>query len=490
MNFKDFLGGSYQSQSATVDQERTVNFYAEKIESPGATTRIALWPTPGVETIATFTNTGGRAHIAVGGREFFVIGTALVEMDSSGAATWRNPSLPLAVDSNPATLSSNGDGGDEIFVTSGSNGYLLTLSTNAFAQITNLDGKATMGDSLDGFFLALDHKTGTFYSSLLLDGTTWTTGIMFAQRNAAPDPWISMRVLGQYIWLLGEQTSEIWYDAGSAPFPFAKHPSGLIQYGIAAPFSVTVCDTSLMWLGQSKNGRGFVLRASGFSPEVVSTYPVQYAINGYQNITDGYGDSYNDAGHTFYVLSLPTANKTWVFDLQIGQWHERGVWNPAQQADFTLWRPRCHAFAFGEHRWLDISSGNVYRMSSSLGFDVDGLPIRRIRRASCLFNENQRLFFDWIEVDLEPGLGLATGQGSDPQVMLRMSRDGGKTWGPERMRSAGKIGEFFRRLRWERLGMARRMVFEVAVTDPIPWRLAGAYLPDDLGAQVQQQRSA
>ena len=487
MRLPNFCGGSYRSQSATVDQERTVNLYPERTESPGATSRMALYPTPGVETIVTFSSVGGRAHIFIGGREFLVVGAALVELDSDGAATHRNPSLPLATDTNPATISSNGDGGDQLFITSGGNGYLFILTTNVFSQITALDGKATMGDQLDGYFLAIDANTGTMYSSNLLDGATWTTGVMFAQRNAAPDPWIALKVLGPYIWLFGEQTSEVWYDAGAAPFPFAKHPSGLIQYGISAPFSVTVCDTSLCWLGGSKNGRGFVLRASGFAPEVVSTYAVQFALNGYQTISDGYGDSYNEAGHTFYVLSLPTANKTWVFDLQMSQWHERGTWSAASLPEYSLWRPRCHAFAFGEHRWLDISTGAVYRASLDYPLDVGGLTIRRLRRAPCLMSENERQFFGAFELDLEPGLGTSTGQGANPQVMMRMSRDGGKTWGPERWRSAGKIGKYGQRTRWERLGEARCAVFEVAFSDPIPWRIADAYVTPGQGSFAQQR---
>lgn len=65
---------------------------------------------------------------------------------------------------------------------------------------------------------------------------------------------------------------------------------------------------------------------------------------------------------------------------------------------------------------------------------------------------------------------------SDPQVMLRISNDGGKTWISEQWRGAGKLGEYFRRIRWNRLGQARRRVYEVSVTDAIPWRVVGAYL--------------
>ena len=89
--------------------------------------------------------------------------------------------------------------------------------------------------------------------------------------------------------------------------------------------------------------------------------------------------------------------------------------------------------------------------------------------------ENERQFFRSFELDLERGLGTS-GQAEDPQVMMRMSNDGGKTWGIERWRSAGKTGEYRRRVHWERLGMSRRRVFEVVMTDPFSWKLIDAYV--------------
>lgn len=474
MLYKGFIGPSYVSQSPLADQEETFNLYEERVESPGGSTRTALYPIPGFSKIAPTNSTNGRAHFYNDGREFAIVGPSFFEIDGDANITFRGT---VTVDTNPATISSNGDGGGELFITSGGNGYVYDLTTNILTQIAALNGKATMGDALDGYFINLDSNTGTFYISNLLDGATWQTGTQFAQRIAAADPWVSMKVLGPYIWLLGSQTSEVWFDSGSSPFPFEKHPSGLIPWGCAAPFSVTVCDTSLFWLGASKNGQGFFLRAAEFQPEVVSTYAVQYAVNNYSTIADCYGDTYNYEGHTFYIPTFPTAQKTWAFDLQLQSWTKRGTWDPATTPnEYGIWRPRCHVLAFGQHRWLHSSGVGVYRMDRSFLTDVDGLAIRFERRAPAIVNENERVFYSEFQLDMEVGLGTATGQGVDPQVMLQMSNDGGKTWGIERWRSAGKIGEYGTRVVWNRLGQARRRVFKVVMTDPIPVRLLAAYL--------------
>lgn len=601
MKYPGFVGPSNVLQSFNADQERTVNLYQEKSESPGASSPWALYPTPGVEdvtltlplvaapdtpvitqggtpafgtydyvvvsllaagnwhssvshvgetttgaaalnatdynivtwaavtgavrydvyrtsgtvtkiasatTALTVNDTGGGtaeaapttdttglaftpngsgiAHFYGDGREFAVIGNILYEIALGGRTT---PRGTVAIDSNPATIHSNGDGGGQLFITSGGNGYYYTLSTNTLTQITALNGKATMGDMIDGYFLAFDASTSTWYISDLLDGATWDP-TQFVQRSSQGDPWVSLKVSGPYIYLLGDQTSEVWYDAGSFPIPFAKHSSGNMPYGCAAPFSPEIVGGAITWLGKTANGQGVVLRTSGFAPEVISTYATQVAFSGYSSLSDAVGDTYEDLGHTFYLLTFPAANATWCWDSELRLWHERGTWI-SESMQFDAWRPLFHAMAFNEHRMLDRSTGNVYRMSSDVGTDVDGRPLRRVRRAPGLVYENQRLFYPGFELDVEPGVGLTTGQGSNPQVMLRLSNDGGHTWGTEQMRTLGAIGNYQTRVRWLRCGSARRRVFEVSISDPVPLRITNAYLTDfQAPAGAQQQRSA
>ena len=80
--------------------------------------------------------------------------------------------------------------------------------------------------------------------------------------------------------------------------------------------------------------------------------------------------------------------------------------------------------------------------------------------------------------------------GDNPQVMLRISNDAGKTWISEQWRSAGKMGEYWKRIRWNGLGSARRRVFEVVVTDPVPWRLVGADLQISQSGPSGQPRNS
>jgi hypothetical protein len=196
MRFDQFFGGSYESQSTLADCSRSINWYPEQLQDPGASCKTVLYPTPGVVVLDSVGVGNGRAHYYLNGREFAVIGATLYEINSSGKLTSRGT---VGLDSNPATITSNGDGGGQLFITSNSNGFCYDLAANTLSQVGTMDGKCTMGDMLDGRFLVLDAATSTFYISALFDGMTWAPGLDFAQRSLAPDPWRAIKVVGRLV---------------------------------------------------------------------------------------------------------------------------------------------------------------------------------------------------------------------------------------------------------------------------------------------------
>jgi hypothetical protein len=79
----------------------------------------------------------------------------------------------------------------------------------------------------------------------------------------------------------------------------------------------------------------------------------------------------------------------------------------------------------------------------------------------------------YAELLADMGQGLTTGQGADPQVAMRWSNDGGRTWSNEHWRSIGPRGEYIKRARWWRMGRFRERCFEVRITDPVPYQVLG-----------------
>jgi hypothetical protein len=479
--YPNFLGPSYTAQSPIADGERTMNWYPEPAEVAGQSGPMALYPTPGVTSLATASDSPGRAMAAIKDRTFAVIGRTLFEISSTYVLTNRNASVPMVDDGKPATISWNGDGGNELFITSGNYGYLFNLGTNTFSEVRDpaSDGGSSVGAHLNGYFIALDSETSTIYISDLLDGATWQA-TQKAQRSIESDPWVSMAVLNRQLWLLGSRTSEVWFDAGEVPFPFVPHPSGLVQYGCAAVFSPVVTGTTLLWLTTTSDGTGQVVETTDFDPQVVSSFPVAKSISGYGTISDAVGDSYMQLGHRFYVLTFPTEQSTWVYDatrdMQLTtqqRWTERGTWI-SKDNQFQAWRPLFSTYQNNEILVLDRTNDKLYRLDHTVGTDVEDRVIRRLRRPPALFQDNAVLRVGTFELFLEPGLGTETGDGVNPQVSMRISGDGGKTFGNEHLAGAGAIGKFGARTRWLRCGSGRRWMPEIVCTDPIPWRLLGA----------------
>ena len=127
----------------------------------------------------------------------------------------------------------------------------------------------------------------------------------------------------------------------------------------------------------------------------------------------------------------------------------------------------------------DYENEKVYLLKNDVYSD-NGDPIQRLRITPHLSLENKRVFFDSLELDMQVGVGLSSGQGSDPQVVMQFSNDWGNTWSDESWTSAGGqvggIGEYSTRVIWRRLGRARNRVFKIAITDPVPVNIVGAFL--------------
>jgi hypothetical protein len=482
--YNGFCGPSNPSQSLQADCERTVNWMIERVESPTAPTGAALYPTPGQQTFLTTTDLEPRAVWSQGGRAFAVIGTGFYEVFSTGIATSRGT---VALDSNPATISYNGTTGGQLFITSGGNGYCYVLATNTLTQV--LTGEATMGGMINARFLAFNTINGKVRLSALNDGTTWDPTLFF-QRTQAPDPWQMMVINPPEIWLIGEQTGEVWYDSGAFPQPFAPIPGAFFKYGTPAAFSGALVGDYVIWLSRTKDGAGSIVAAKGYTPAPISNYAIETAIGGYArtaSIADCELMAYADQGHLYACFAFPTAKRTHVCDLSMNMlWHERARWDSANNR-FDVWGPRVHVYAFNKHLVGNRGSGALSQMDVTFGSESDGSVIRRLRIPPPLWaTSRQRLVVDRLEVKAESGLGLTTGQGSDPQMMMRVSTDA-KTWGAERMASAGPLGQYGHRIVWNRCGSSEKIwVPELTVTDPIPWRISGAEIDGTGFAQTQQ----
>lgn len=468
-----FVGEAYPSETY---QERAIadNCYVEKTESEGAPTPWAQLPTPGVILRASVSQAPIRGCFADAGQAYFIAGFAFYELFLT-AGVWSTTFRgTVASDGFPATICANGVG-DQLGITSGGVWYTYDRTTHVLTVSGNPATTATMGGALNGRFYYLDAVSGTVYSSALYNGLSWTASHYL--QSTGNDPWITLAVTpDKFIRLLGSQSGELLTDDGLPGFPCSIVKEGAIPFGILAPYAFTV-DTSISWVTRSAKGRGQVVRAQGYTPIRVSNHGIESTILGYGAV-DGLVDgatafSYQAKGHPTCVFTFPTADKTWCVDEATGKWHARSYWNTATGVA-QAYRPGCAMEAFGATLVGDRVTGSIYELTAASFTDVDGAAIRRVRQPAPLQLDRQRFVVDSFELVGDVGVGLQTGQGSDPQAMLRISRDGGQSFGAEHWTSLGAIGAFQTRVLWSQLGNCRSFVPQVVVTDPVPVRWTDA----------------
>ena len=151
------------------------------------------------------------------------------------------------------------------------------------------------------------------------------------------------------------------------------------------------------------------------------------------------------------------------------------MWDTAT-GSYGVWGPRNHAYAFGKHLVGDRGTGMLCEMDTSFTSECNGDLIRRLRIPPPLWvnPQSRRMFVSRFQLLMEPGLGTVSGQGSDPQVLLRTSTNL-KTWSSSQSVTAGVLGAYSTNVYWTRLASSTQMwVPEIVVTDPIPWRIVGA----------------
>lgn len=480
MRLPGFVNGSYEDQSRVAAGERCINLMPEKIES-GGKAPWALYPCPGLRTFATLPTSPGRGIFEEFGRLFTVFGGKLFEIDENGDETDRGD---VALDANPVSMSTNGDGGRELFVVSGRRGDILNLDTNVYT--TGEVSDVTQGGHLDGFFVGLDAETSTLKISESLDGTTWDP-TQIAQRTAAADLWEAVIIVEREIFLFGPKTGEVWYNAGATPFPFAQRRGTEFDTGIAATFSLSKFGATCAWLGKSDGGYG-VYQMNGYTPEKISPTGLDWLIGQFagedgSGVNDAVGWSYAKEGHSFYVLHFPSVGRTFAYDSTTRKWHERGRWN-TQTGAFDVYRGLFHAHAFGKNLVCDPAGDKIYELSSSVYSDIDDGPLRRVRRCPHTTADGRRIFFTNVKLLCDVGVGLqvdADVSGYDPQVILRTSDDGGNRWGNERSRSIGRRGQYDTEVIWDNCGAARDRVWEWSATDPAPMRWFDAIVDLEVG---------
>lgn len=491
-------GGSYVARSIIANAQRCVNYYPEANRSDS--------PTP-----YTYYQRGGlRQKVAApqiapvrglwrasNGTGYAVIGLGVYKI----APNWTLTHLGDLLDPSEVPTSAVDNGTDILLVDGSSHGYTINLASDAFAVVVDPTGTfngATRVDYIDTFILWNIIGTREFGSTL--SGSITFDALYFAGKVGWADPLQTLYINRHEIILLGQLKSEIWYDAGNAGFPFAELPGAYIEHGTCAPYSLASNDVETFWLHQDLQGQGMVISLKGYDVRRVSNHALEFAL---QNIakratlTDAIGWSWQQGGHSFYTLTFPSGDETWVFDLSLESdptmaWHQE-AWTDPTGPGYNLkrHRARCGANIYGLNVVGDWATGVIYSVDPDLYTDhvgggigpiswIKGYPHVRSTvdpQTGQLSDANDlTITHNNFSLDIETGMVPLNDDGTAAELVLAYSDDKGKTFSQTPLQSFGKPGEYLTDVDWGRLGVARDRVYELRHSASGPAALNGGWV--------------
>jgi len=469
-------GPAYKHPAIEVNNQRCLNLFPM---SPGPEGRGKgpLVHTSGLELLTNLGSGAIRSIKTVGLYTYVVSGNTVYRLDinesartatSSTLGTLTTTTGPVSVASNPTQI---------IWVDGTDQGYLYNIDTLAYGVISDSDFPvADQVIFIDGYFMVNDHGTGQFYTSALNDGTSWDP-LDVATAESGTDDVVGLGVSKGEAWIFGEATTEIWYNAANPTgSPFSPRDGLEMQIGCGAPASIVLLNDLLIWL----DNRGFIVQSevspfirsnnSGYDIKIVSDEAITAEILSYGTRSDAVAMGYNDRGHLMYQISFPTEQKTWVFDYTTKSWHERAYYSTGVG---ELQHHLCQYYAQSGNLHLmgGDRDGKVYISDSTIYTD-NGDPIRRIRTTSPIVDTND---YKDISIDcLEIKFGLGDSDVEDPQVTMRYSFNGGHSWSNHLPRTIAAVGDYNKRVTWNRLGTSTEWVFEVSIVENMPVAIVDA----------------
>jgi hypothetical protein len=456
---------SYSARSLIASAQRSVNLYAETNPADAAAP-MTFYSTPGRKLFSAVPGIGGmRGLIQTSNGDLYAArGPTLYRYDNDAWTTIAQ------LGSNDGPVYGTDNGISAVFVDGSTTAPTVDLAKKTVGSMSG-DGwyGADFVDFLNGFFVFNKPKTQQFYWSGAYDLTL--DPLDFASSESSPD--LLVRLIKDHtdLILFGTKSTDVFGASPGADTAFAAISGATMEVGCAAPHSPCRMDNTVFWIGNDERGDAMIWRMNGYQPLRVSTHALEEEMRRYPTIEDARGYSYQQAGHSFYVLTFPAAGKSWALDAATQQWSERAYRTTSNQ--LTRLRDNCHVFYKRKHLVGDWENGNIYELDAETYTD-NGAPITRLKSFQHMNADGARQFFDRLTIDMQAGIGSSADE--VPEVYMRWSDDGGYTWSAPRQASAGRIGEFMNKPNFMRLGTGRDRVFEISTVARCPIAIQGAFV--------------
>lgn len=508
--FQGLIGPSYQLANKYAAIERTFNWMItvnESSEEP--TAKMSFDPMPCNAPFSQLPvpspyNQPVRGMIELRGNVFGVSGNVCWYIRNDGVFFEMGP---VDNDGLPVSMCSTGTG--QIFICSASKGYVIPAGGTAGSLFSLASTPGFLGASYatfqDGYIIVVTPGTNQIQISgtaaiPIGDAEQWDASFIsvLAGQSDLLSAVISSR---EYLRVLGNRRSQVFFNTGIAPFVFQSYNETFIETGIAARYSLVATGDSLIWIGQDDRGIRACWRDSAFSPQRISTFAVEQFWQSYYRISDAVAFAYLWEGHLFYQITFPSANitstgtfmgATWVYDFTVSQILQKNIWTErtfkALNGNTTQRPEMFHCYGYDKHligsTGQDGNPGAIYQYSNSVFTDCaspDGTtqvqqPMVPRRVCPHITDGRNRIIINRMRLDCRQAVGSLSG--SVPLIYMRISRDGGNTYGTEYNAPLGPSGDYSQLTYFNRLGYSRDFVFDIYGGDNCYTGIVAGYLDE------------
>lgn len=416
------VSGEGKAKSPFIASRSLVNCFVETVEG-----RNGIYAAPGLSIFVTLATSPIRSDpYYFGGVWLVVSGTVLYSVTTAGVAT----ALGTIAGTAACVLSSNRT---QVLIVADTLSY--TWNGSALAQITDGDFyTASSVDQIDGYFVLTRASTPQFFISAVNDGTAYdATEIATAYRKNGN----AVRVLvdNSDVLIFKEFSVEGWYNSGDADFPFSRGQL-FLEHGLAGKFCVARVDNSVAWLDHEFKVR--ILR--GGTAQIISTPEIAAHIEAWTDPGAARAFAFSLRNHAFWGLRHPDGCVIWDASARPGD-----AWHLRESYEEVTWKCAYMGSRPGQTLVGDADTGALYALDGAAHDEAGEYLIREVR-TNTIGPGGLPFTLEGVEIEVETGVGLVSGQGSDPEAWLYLSRDSGRSYGTRMTRKIGARGDRERRV--------------------------------------------
>lgn len=448
-------GPSYQDRSKPLTQQETRNFYPEVVQE--GKDQFVIKSFPGQNLLSAIAAGPDRGMHQMNEIAFRVVSTKLYSVDKNGNHT------ELGDIPGTERCIFAGDGVNLFVVASNIvshyNGSTVVEVTNA-----NILGAQSVAFINNQFLYTFPQLS---VLSDVGDGAS-ASSLNAINEESNPDDLVRDYVFDSVIYRMGTRSVASWYNSGVGKPPLDRIEGQTFNVGLAAKHSVANTRDFIYWLGSDRQ----IYRARGGQEQQVTSAAIAGQMQDYSLVSDAFAQTFVIDNKSFYMITFPSADATWVNIEELG---DKGWFNLSAGIDEGAYNASSIVSVFGKNLVGDMTSGDLYTLDFDT-YDQSGTPWQRRRVLGSINGDlvgakGARIQMSRFELILETGVGLISGQGSDPRIMIEYSVDGGRTWDQGNWMEIGRLGEYNIRAEWWSLHSFYDMIIRITTTDPVPFNI-------------------